>query len=170
MLHYFRPNPSSLLWRAVNIVSAVFVFSYILFDVLDLDLSDFPLRQAPLERTAVVTQVSKGTEHTFLPDRTDFWVDLSLLFSDISKESLRLRHKGILRSLQFDSARTCVYRIGLPRSSTKDSSPSAWPFLLFLKIQRGILPGFWADAGFSGTPRNNGEIKRKKTYHKENVT
>jgi hypothetical protein len=125
MLHYFRLNRSSLLLRTIYIASAVFVFSYILFDVLDLDLSDFPLRQAPLERSAVVTQVPKGTEHTFLPDRTVFWVDLSLLFSEISKESLRLQHKGMLRSLLFDSARTRVYRIALPRSSTKDSSPSA---------------------------------------------
>jgi hypothetical protein len=87
-----------------------------------LDLSDFPLRHAPLKRTAVVIQVP---EHTFLPDRTGFWTDLTLLVSDISKESLRIQHKGILRSLKFASARTRVYRIALPRSSTKDSSPSA---------------------------------------------
>jgi len=124
MRHYFRRSRFSLLWRAVYIVSAVFIFSYILFDVLDLDLSSFPLRQAPIQRTAAVIQLPKAIEHAFLPDRTNFWLDLSPLLADVSKESLRLQHKGILRSLKFDSARTRAYRIAFPRSSTKDSSPS----------------------------------------------
>jgi hypothetical protein len=125
MLGSCRPNPSSLLWRAVYIVSAVFVFSYILFNVLDLDLSDLPLRPAPIERTAAVIQVPKATEHAFLPYRTDFWVDVSLLVPDISKESLRLQRKGIQRSLNFHSPHTRVYRMALPRSSTEDAFPSA---------------------------------------------
>jgi hypothetical protein len=125
MLGSWRLNSYSLLWRAVYIVCVVFVFSYLLFNVLDLDLSDFPLRQSPIDRTAVVIQVPKGTEYAFLSNRTDFWIDLSLLVSDMSNESVRLQQKGIQSSLKFDSPYTRAYRIALPRSSTKDSSPSA---------------------------------------------
>jgi|SRR5262249_25555390 len=125
MRHYFRRSRSSFLWRAVYIVSAVFIFSYIVFDVLDLDLSDFPLRQAPIQKTAAVIQLPKGIERPFLPDRTNFCVDLTLLVANISNGFLSLQHKGIFRPLKFDSARTRVYRIALPRSSTEDSSPSA---------------------------------------------
>jgi hypothetical protein len=123
---YFRRNRSLLIWRPLTSIFAVFVLSYILFDVLDLDLSNFPLKQAPVKRTAVATEVLKGEEHAFLsPNRTDYWVNPSLSFLDIPKESLRLQHKGIMRSLKFNVARIRLYRIALPRSFIKDPPPPA---------------------------------------------
>jgi len=47
MVRHFRFQTCVCLWRLVYIVSAVFVFFYIAFDVLDLDLSDFPLGLIP---------------------------------------------------------------------------------------------------------------------------
>jgi hypothetical protein len=112
------------LWRLVYIASAVFVFSYIAFDLLDLDLSDFPLGQAPRERVVVVTEVPKGTEVVNLTDNADLRMEPWLLDSANFKESTRLQHKDTLRTLR-STAHSHIHRLTFPRSSIRDSSPAA---------------------------------------------
>jgi hypothetical protein len=103
----------------------MFVVFYIAFDVLDLDLSDFPLKQVPRERVVVVTEVPKGTELANLLGDTGLRMEPSLLDPAIFKESTRLRHyKDTLRALQ-STAYPHVHRLTFPRSSTRDSSPAA---------------------------------------------
>jgi len=121
---HFRYPTYVCLWRLVYIASAVFVFSYIAFDVLDLDLSDFPLGQAPRERVVVVTEVPKGTELVSLTGDAGLRMEPSLLDPAIFEESTRLQHKDTLRTLR-STAYPHIHRLISPRSSTRDSSPAA---------------------------------------------
>ena len=125
MLRHHKFKNSNRLWRLVHIVTVVFVFSYIAFDVLDLDLSDFPLKQVPRERVVVVTEAPKGTGLANLLDQNGLRMKPSLLDPSIFKESIRLQHKDKLIALRFRADRIHVPRLTLPRSSTLDSSPAA---------------------------------------------
>src|SRR5262245_56805822 len=62
-------------WRILNVVCVLFVFAYITFDVLDLDLSEFPVKPTH-ERAAAVAEVPQvefadafafGANQTFFP-------------------------------------------------------------------------------------------------------
>ena len=107
----------SKVWRPIYVVCTLLVFSYILFDVLDLDGSDLPLRH-PLERTVIVAEVAKDTEHVYSLDRSEFWMDLLLLA--VSGEAASVRLTRVLIFSPLDSARSRGYRVALPRSSTID--------------------------------------------------
>ena len=121
----FRRSTSARFWRLVHIATVMFVFSYIAFDVLDLDLSGFPLKQLPREQVVVVTEVPKGTELGNLLGDPGLRMEPSLLDPAIFKESTRLRYyKDTLRTLR-STAYPHVYRLTFPRSSTRDSSPPA---------------------------------------------
>ena len=117
MLPDFRFNHCSKVWRAIYVVCTLLVFSYILFDVLDLDGSDLPSRH-PLERTVIVAEVAKDTEHVYSLDRSEFWMDLLLLA--VSGEAASVRLTRVLIFSPLDSARSRGYRVALPRSSTID--------------------------------------------------
>jgi len=117
MLPDLRFDHCSKVWRPIYVVCTLLVFSYILFDVLDLDGSDLPLRH-PLERTVIVAEVAKDTEHVYSLDRSEFWMDLLLLAVSGEAASVRLTRVLIFSSL--DSARSRGYRVALLRSSTID--------------------------------------------------
>ena len=99
MLRHHKLKNSNRLWRLVHTVTVVFVFSYIAFDVLDLDLSDFPLKQVARERVVVVTESPKGTELANLLDHDGLRMKPSLLDPSIFKESIRLQQKDKLIAL-----------------------------------------------------------------------
>ena len=117
MLPDLRFDHYSKVWRAIYVVCTLLVFSYILFDVLDLDGSDLPSRH-PLERTVIVAEVAKDTEHVYSLDRSEFWMDLLLLA--VSGEAASVRLTRVLIFSPLDSARSRGYRVALPRSSTID--------------------------------------------------
>jgi len=79
MLPDLRLNRSSPFGRAIYIVCMVVVFCYILFDVLDLDGSDFPRPGAPVERNVVIAEVPKVTGYVYLPERINFVANLTVL-------------------------------------------------------------------------------------------
>jgi hypothetical protein len=120
MLPDFRSNHCSTFWRAIYLICTVIVFSYIFFDVLDLDGSDFPLKRHPLERTAIVAEVAKDTDHAYSEGRPELWVDVSTLSQAFSGHTLSIRLARQSRFSPLDSARTRGYRIALPRSSPSD--------------------------------------------------
>ena len=95
MLSDFRYNHCSTFWRAIYVVCTVLVFSYIFFDVLDLDGSDFPRPRAPVERNVVVAELPKDIKHAYLPDRTELWVDHSVLVPAMSGESVHHGSDGM---------------------------------------------------------------------------
>ncbi len=124
MLRCFRPSKHSRFWRYVHIVSAVFVFSYIAFDVLDLDLSDFPLQHAPREQTVVVTEAPKPTEIVNLGNSDGFWIAAALLQPATFKELIRIQQKDLIRTSRFRKLRLLSPPRIIPPSNS-DSSPAA---------------------------------------------
>ena len=124
MLRYFRLTKRFRFWRWVHLVSAVFVFSYIAFDVLDLDLSNFPLKHAPRERAAIITEAPKATELVNTVNSDGFRIAPLLLQPSIFKESIRIQQKDLLRTSRFRKARI-LFRPRIVQRSTSDSSPSA---------------------------------------------
>jgi len=125
MLRWATFPASIRLGRLVRLITAVFVFSYIAFDVLDLDLSDFPLKQAARERAVVVSEVPKGTELASLINHDGHRLRPWLLDASVVKQSLRVQDNNIQRTSQFHDARTYVHRLVFPRSSKSDSPPAA---------------------------------------------
>ncbi len=110
--------------RVIYIVCMIMVFSYIFFDVLDLDGSDFPLAHAPMERTVVVVEVPKDVGYMDLLDQMGSWADISLPLRSMFVESLQLLRARGSKPRPLDAARARGYRAALPRSSTIDPSRS----------------------------------------------
>src|SRR5712692_11148674 len=112
------------LWRAIHILSALFVCSYISFHVLDLDLSDFPLTEPSGETTLVIIEAPETTELASAINETSFRVTPSLVDPAI-KESIRFQQKNLLRHTRVRDARLRLYRLTIPRPSAFESSPAA---------------------------------------------
>lgn len=124
MRRYSKVLTSVRWWRFVYILAAVFVLSYIAFDVLDLDLSDFPLSKTPRTRVVAVTESAKATKLASLFENQVLPVEPLLVNPSIFKESIRAQHKHLLRIFTFRADHVHVHRVAHPLSSTKDS-PSA---------------------------------------------
>ncbi len=124
MVLRFRPIHSSILWRATYVVCALAVFSFVLFDILDIDGSDFPSLPIPVERSVVVAEVPSDTQCHDSPEPAELWGNSSLLFLDRSGEYARLEQTKALRFSPLDSSRAHGYRVGLPRDLLPDFSPS----------------------------------------------
>src|ERR1043166_4624958 len=105
MLPNFRSAHCSNFWRAIYSVCMLVVFSYILFDVLDLDGSDFPRQRAPVERNAVVAEVVKDIKLVYGLDRTELWVEHSILVPAISGDGVSVRLTSLSAFMPFDSPR-----------------------------------------------------------------
>src|SRR5712692_10821570 len=112
------------LWRAIHILSALFVCSYISFHVLDLDLSDFPLTEPSGETTLVIIEAPETTELASAISETSFRVTPSLVDPAI-KESIRFQQKNLLRHTRGRDTRLRLYRLTIPRPSAFESSPAA---------------------------------------------
>jgi hypothetical protein len=120
MLGDFRSGHRSIFSQAIYIVSVLIVFSYVFFEVLDLDGSDFPRPHAPVERNVVIAEVPKEIKITYWQHRADLWVAHSVLLPAISSEALWFRLAALLTFSPLNSARARGYRVALPRSSPTD--------------------------------------------------
>jgi hypothetical protein len=109
----------STLSRVVYIICTAFIVLYILFDVLDLDGSNFLTTRAPVNRTVVIVEVPKVGENVYLPDTTDLWINLAVLPTE-AKYVIHLVALSVRIPLLPDAARARGYRIALPRSSPSD--------------------------------------------------
>jgi hypothetical protein len=123
MLWGRRSFHSSIFWRATHTVCVLLVFSYILFDVLDLDGSNFSRVLATVERAAIVAEVPDAVPLNYSPEKSERWGDTSLLFPDQSGLYARLYWTELLRASPLGAARSHGYRVGLARNSLPDSSP-----------------------------------------------
>jgi hypothetical protein len=110
--------------QLLHIIVAFFVLSYIAFDVLDLDLSAFPL-QPTHKQVVIVAEVPTAAELSYLPDHDGFWTKRPIIAPAIARSSMGLTDNRVLRILWFHNARAQIYRINYPPSSTHDSDPSA---------------------------------------------
>src|SRR5262245_8416205 len=116
MLSTLRPETFSPFWRVVYIVSAHLVLSYILFDVLDLDGSNF-LRFFPSH--SIVAVVPPEAELFDFSGQHSPWH--SNFFSSGDEASLQPAKSSALTLLS--SARAHRYKVSLARNSLSDSSP-----------------------------------------------
>src|SRR5262245_11621339 len=118
-----RPFHSPIFWRATHVVCVLIVFSYILFDVLDLDGSTFPKLRMQVERAVVLAVVPSSTPLNYSSEESEFCGDISLLFADRSVEHSRSPRAELLRASPLGRVRSHGYRVGLARNSLPDSSP-----------------------------------------------
>lgn len=109
--------------RAIHVVCMMLVLSYILFNVLDLDGSNFPRLLIPVGRSVIVAEVPCDVEFVYSLDRAELWKNTSDLSADGSGAYGRLQRTEVPRSSPLDSGRTHGYRVGLPRDSIADLSP-----------------------------------------------
>jgi hypothetical protein len=123
MLSGHRPFHSSIFWRVTHVVCALLVFSYILFDVLDLDGSNFSRLLATVERAAIVAEVPDAIPLNYSPEKSEIWGDTSVLFTDQSGRCARLCWIELSRASPLGTARSHGYRVGLARNSLPDSPP-----------------------------------------------
>ena len=109
--------------RFVHIITALFVFSYIAFDVLDLDLSDFPLKPVLHQRVVVMAEMPKAVKLTNLHERHLLRMEPLFLDPSTFKRSIRPQYNAVQRAF-FRRISSPVHRRTLPRSSP-ESSPVA---------------------------------------------
>jgi hypothetical protein len=113
-------------YKVVHLFTCVFVFGYIAFDVLDLDLSDFLLKVAPGNRVAMAAEVPSGVEETDVlnPPTTKpvaLIADIAVFRGGVRFE----QNAQALTSFRFRSLRVPVRRIAHPRHSDSPSSSSS---------------------------------------------
>jgi hypothetical protein len=108
---------SSRASRAIYLVSALLVFFNILFDVLDLDGSDFLRLLVPTNRTITVAVVPSGAEIDYSFHHSELRDGIALLFADRSELNLRPPQAEVLISSALGRARFHKYRVGLARNS-----------------------------------------------------
>lgn len=115
-------HSSSLCWRVIHVACAVAVCSFILFDVLDLDGSNFPLKPNPTQSAVLVATGVENTDHIYLSNLTEPWSRIVTISLAEPFNLFSLRFAREFRYLTLDSARRRGYRTALPRSSTSDPS------------------------------------------------
>src|SRR6266446_3304514 len=94
----------STLGRVVYIICTAFIVCYILFDVLDLDGSNFPTTRAPVDRTVVMVEVPKFTVNVYPAEMTDVWVNVTALLLAEPKKSVRQEALEVPRPLALNTA------------------------------------------------------------------
>ena len=120
MLASFGSFFSSVFWRAISIVCVIMAFSYIFFEVLDLDGSSFPLRQHPLESNAIVSEVETNVIRPYLTRLGEPWIGVP---SSLLPEQVDWVHPHPVENLPasaFNAFQRHGYRAALPRSSIPD--------------------------------------------------
>jgi hypothetical protein len=113
---------SSRVSRAIYVLSILLVFFNILFDVLDLDGSNFLRLLAPVKRTVTVAVVPSGTQINYSFEHSELR-DIALLLANRSRLNAGLPRAEVLSSSPLGTARSHGYRVGLARNSLPDSSP-----------------------------------------------
>ena len=124
MLPDFRLIKRHRLWRMTHIVGAAFVLFYVFFQVLDLDLSGFPLKEASEERTVVLTEASETTELTNTISGDSLRVAVMELQLSL-KGSIAFQQQNFLRPTRPREVRIQLHRLKIPRSPAAESSPAA---------------------------------------------
>ena len=122
MLTAFRSFSLSLLGRIVSIVCVTLVLSYIFFEVLDLDGSNFRTHRDPVQITAIVQEVETDVTRSQLAHRAKPWIEVSffLLAKPVQSVHRFSTEESVLPI--FYLLHHCGYRTALPRSSIPDDS------------------------------------------------
>ncbi len=108
---------SSAVWRVISTATAVVAISYVLFDVLDLDGSDWPLHAHPLKGNVLVANDLKGLKIFSLAKSLEGHEQISYYFTASQEEFFAPYRTEEAVSSALDSARVHGYRVSLARSS-----------------------------------------------------
>jgi len=116
----FRSFNASVLWRAVSIACVMMAFSYIFFEVLDLDGSNFPLQRHPVESTAIVSEVETNIVRPYLTRLVEPWTEVSFFLPTRQVDWVHPRLTENLIASTLNILQHRGYRAALPRSSIPD--------------------------------------------------
>lgn len=120
MLPEFGPTRLRGAGRAAFSIVSLLVVSYLFFEVLDLDGSNFPLKQFALERSAIAAEVAKELGTTVAAAKTLLHGDFAWVAPPPLLQALRARAVRSLRIAHLAYARHRGYRVALPRSAPTD--------------------------------------------------
>ena len=120
MLAAFRSFHSSVFLRAISIACVVVAFSYIFFEVLDLDGSNFPLQRFPVENAAIVPEVETNIVRPYLTRWAVPWTEVLCSLLPEQVDSVRPRLIEYFKASALNSIKRRNYRVALPRSSVPD--------------------------------------------------
>jgi hypothetical protein len=120
MLAAFRSFHSSVFLRAISIACVVVAFSYIFFEVLDLDGSNFPLQRFPVENAAIVPEVETNIVRPYLTRWAVPWTEVLCSLLPEQVDSVRPRLIENFKASALNSIQRRNYRVALPRSSVPD--------------------------------------------------
>ena len=95
-------------------------FSYIFFEVLDLDGSSFPLQRYPVENTAIVPEVETNIVRPSLTRLAIPWTEVSFSLPPECVDCVRPRVIENFKASALNSIQRRNYRVALPRSSVSD--------------------------------------------------
>ena len=95
-------------------------FSYVFFEVLDLDGSTFPLQRFPVESTAIVPEVEINLVRPYLTQLALPWSDMSLFLLPEQVDCVCFQRLENFKASTFNSLQRRSYRVALPRSSVPD--------------------------------------------------
>jgi hypothetical protein len=120
MLAAFRSFHSSVFLRAISIGCVMVALSYIFFEVLDLDGSNFPLQRFPVENAAIVPEVETDIVRPYLTRWAVPWTEVLCSLLPEQVDSVRPRLIENFKALALNSIQRRNYRVALPRSSVPD--------------------------------------------------
>jgi len=122
MLASFRSFSLSFLGRLVSIVCVTLVLSYIFFEVLDLDGSNFRTHRDPVQITAIVPEV----ETNIVRPELERWANpvIAVSFFLVAKPIVWVHRFSAAEFLTptVHLLHRCGYRTALPRSAIPDHS------------------------------------------------
>ncbi len=111
---------NSSLTRAIYITSLFFIFSYIAFDLLDLDGSNLSSYAAPSRPFSIVAVVPSDADLSYSSDHGEQGLAVATLIVHTLAEYTRLYMTRLADSSLFASPRAHGYRIGLARDDLPD--------------------------------------------------
>jgi hypothetical protein len=121
MLRRFSHICHSTHQRAIYIVCMCFVFSYIAFNILDLDGSNLRSFVRPVERLSIVAIIPSVVEIPYSSESGDNELRNNNLFSTSDKISPRQAHVSV--PAPGFLARAHGYKVSLARNSLSDAAP-----------------------------------------------
>ncbi len=111
---------SSGLRRTVHSLAILLAFSYILFDVLDLDGSNFARLLTPTERSKAVAEASTPAELVPAPEAVSPWDEIPRASIERLRQFKLARQWTPISLSPIALSRVHGYHVGLPRDAVPD--------------------------------------------------
>ena len=105
-------------WRVFHAICALFVLSYIAFEVLDLDGSRLSALMSPMGGAVIAVEATAEAAPVHRLAPADWWN--GSVFTTNRPDGWTLHHFSALGLSPLDSARMHGYRVGLPRDAITD--------------------------------------------------